>query len=116
LDPSVSRERISNIARLYLAGKNPQAPLASPMYADLHGLPPLLVQVGAIETLLDDARTLAARAQAAGVKVELEVWDDMPHVWHHFAPILPADSWTQIFIYGGSRRIMQYMVVRSLRC
>jgi acetyl esterase/lipase len=89
VDPSVSRERISNIARLYLAGKNPQAPLASPMYADLHGLPPLLVQVGGIETLLDDARTLTARAQEAGVKVELEVWDDMPHVWHHFAPILP---------------------------
>jgi epsilon-lactone hydrolase len=89
VDPSVSRERIINIARLYLAGKNPHAPLASPMYADLHGLPPLLVQVGAIETLLDDARTLAARAQEAGVQVELEVWDDMPHVWHHFAPILP---------------------------
>jgi acetyl esterase/lipase len=89
VDPSVSKERIVNIARVYLAGKNPRAPLASPMYADLHGLPPLLVQVGSIETLLDDAKTLTERAQAAGVEVTLEVWEDMPHVWQHYAPILP---------------------------
>jgi acetyl esterase/lipase len=89
VDPSVSKERIVNIARVYLAGKNPRAPLASPMYADLHGLPPLLVQVGSIETLLDDAKTLTERAKAAGVEVELEVWEDMPHVWQHYAPILP---------------------------
>jgi acetyl esterase/lipase len=88
-DPSVARERILRLAGVYLAGKNPRAPLASPIHADLHGLPPLLVQVGAIETLLDDARMLTQRAQAAGVQVDLEVWDDMPHVWHLFAPILP---------------------------
>lgn len=89
VDPSVSKERIVSIAALYLGGKNPQAPLASPLYADLQGLPPLLVQVGGIETLVDDARALTTRAKAAGVQVDLEVWDDMPHVWHHFAPILP---------------------------
>jgi acetyl esterase/lipase len=89
VDPSVSKARIVAIAALYLGGKNPQAPLASPLYADLQGLPPLLVQVGSIETLLDDARALATRAKAAGVHVDLEVWDDMPHVWQHFAPILP---------------------------
>jgi monoterpene epsilon-lactone hydrolase len=88
-DPSVSRERVLNIAAVYLAGKNPQAPLASPLHADLRGLPPLLIQVGAIETLLDDARALSGRAKAAGVAVELEVWDDMPHVWHLYASILP---------------------------
>lgn len=88
-DPSVSKERILRIADIYLGGKNPRAPLASPLYADLQGLPPLLIQVGSIETLLDDARTLAARSKAAGNRVELDVWDDMPHVWHHFAPILP---------------------------
>ena len=88
-DPSVAKARILRMARVYLAGKSPQAPLASPLHADLHGLPPLLVQVGSIETLLDDARALTARAQAAGVSVELEVWEDMPHVWQHFAPILP---------------------------
>jgi monoterpene epsilon-lactone hydrolase len=85
----VAKDRILRMARVYLAGKSPQAPLASPLHADLHGLPPLLVQVGSIETLLDDAKALTARAQAAGVSVELEVWEDMPHVWQHFAPILP---------------------------
>jgi monoterpene epsilon-lactone hydrolase len=88
-DPSVAKDRILRMAGLYLAGKSPQAPLASPIHADLRGLPPLLVQVGSIETLLDDAKALAERAQAAGVAVECEVWEDMPHVWQHFAPILP---------------------------
>lgn len=88
-DPSVARDRILRFASTYLAGKSAQAPLASPIHADLRGLPPLLVQVGSIETLLDDARELSQHAQAAGVPVELEVWEDMPHVWHHFAPILP---------------------------
>jgi monoterpene epsilon-lactone hydrolase len=88
-DPSVAKDRIVRMAGVYLAGKSPQAPLASPIHADLRGLPPLFVQVGSIETLLDDARALTARAQAAGVSVEFEVWEDMPHVWQHFAPILP---------------------------
>ena len=88
-DPSVAKDRILRIASLYLAGKSPQAPLASPVHADLRGLPPLLVQVGSIETLLEDAKALTQRAQAAGVLAEWEVWEDMPHVWHHFAPILP---------------------------
>jgi epsilon-lactone hydrolase len=89
LDPSVAKDRIVRMAGVYLAGKSPQAPLASPIHADLRGLPPLLVQVGSIETLLDDANALTQRARAAGVQVELEVWEDMPHVWQHFAPILP---------------------------
>ncbi len=88
VDPSVSKERIIQIAAVYLAGKNPRAPLASPLYADLRELPPLLAMVGSIETLLDDARALTDRAQAAGVEAVLEVWDDMPHVWTHFASIL----------------------------
>jgi monoterpene epsilon-lactone hydrolase len=88
-DPSVAKDRILRMAAVYLAGKSPQAPLASPIHADLRGLPPLLVQVGSIETLLDDAKALTARAQAMGVSVEYEVWEDMPHVWQHFAPILP---------------------------
>jgi monoterpene epsilon-lactone hydrolase len=88
-DPSVAKDRIVRMAGIYLAGKSPQAPLASPIHADLRGLPPLFVQVGSIETLLDDAKALTAHAQAAGVLVECEVWEDMPHVWQHFAPILP---------------------------
>ncbi|MCI0789657.1 MAG: alpha/beta hydrolase fold domain-containing protein, partial [Chloroflexi bacterium] len=72
-----------------LDGKDPRAPLASPIHADLTGLPPLLLQVGGIEVLLDDSTALKSRAKEAGVSVEMEVWDDMPHVWHHYAPILP---------------------------
>jgi acetyl esterase/lipase len=89
VDPSVSRDRILSIGKVYLGGKDPKAPLAAPLYADLTGLPPLLIQVGSIETLLDDARALAQRAEASGIEVDLQVWDDMPHVWQHFAPILP---------------------------
>ena len=88
-DPSVSKERLLKIAKVYLAGKEPTAPLASPIHADLTGLPPLLLQVGSIEVLLDDSTLLKSRAKAAGVSVDMEVWDDMPHVWHHYAPILP---------------------------
>jgi monoterpene epsilon-lactone hydrolase len=66
-----------------------QISLAAPIHADHRRLPLLLVQVGRIETLLDDANALTQRAQSAGVPVELEVWEDMPHVWHNFASILP---------------------------
>ncbi len=88
-DPMVQREPLLGMAAAYLAGQDPRTPLASPLHADLHGLPPLLIHVGTAETLLDDARRLAARARAAGVAVELDTWEDMIHVWHGFAPLLP---------------------------
>jgi acetyl esterase/lipase len=66
-----------------------RTPLAAPLYADLSGLPPLYIQVGTAETLLDDSNRLAERARKAGVDVTLEVWDDMIHVFQAFAPILP---------------------------
>jgi monoterpene epsilon-lactone hydrolase len=68
---------------------DPREPLASPIYADLSGLPPMLIQVGENEVLLDDATRLAERAETAGVNVTLEVWPDMFHVWHFFAEMLP---------------------------
>lgn len=88
-DPIVQKEMLLNMAKLYLGGKDPKTPLAAPLHADFRGLPPLLVQVGDAETLLDDATRVAERAKAAGVKVDLEVWDEMIHVWHLFAPVLP---------------------------
>ena len=63
--------------------------LASPLYADLDGLPALRIQVGSSEVLLDDATRLAERASKAGVETTLEVWPEMIHVWHTFAAILP---------------------------
>ncbi len=75
--------------RMYLGEADPRTPLASPLYADLRGLPPLLIQVGTAEMLLDDATRFARRAVAAGVPVELELWENMVHVWHLLLPIEP---------------------------
>jgi len=79
-------------AETYLAGADPRHPYASPLYADLHGLPPVLIQVGDAEVILDDSTRFAAKARTAGVDVTLEVWDDMPHVWQAFAGLLPESD------------------------
>ena len=89
VDPIDTRELVDNLASLYMGDRDRRTPLASPLYADLRGLPPLLILVGTAEILLDDSTRLAERAKAAGVAVELEVWDDMVHIWPLFAPILP---------------------------
>jgi acetyl esterase/lipase len=89
-DPTVQRAGILDMARLYMNGADPRSPLASPIYADLEGLAPLLIQVGACETLLDDAVGLAKAAGAADVRVDLQIWPEMIHVWHLFHPELTA--------------------------
>jgi acetyl esterase/lipase len=71
-------------ARSYLGDRDPRHPLASPLHADLRGLPPLLIHVGTHELLLDDSLRLAQKASAAGVEVTLRVWDGMWHVFHSF--------------------------------
>ena len=88
-DPIVSREMLLGWRRLYLGDSDPRTPLASPLYANLRGLPPMLIQVGSGEVLLDDATRLTQCALAAGVDTTLEVWPHMIHVWQSFAPILP---------------------------
>jgi monoterpene epsilon-lactone hydrolase len=88
-DPMVGSANLGPMAKHYIGTQDPKHPLASPIHADYRGLPPLLIQVGDAETLLDDSNRVAARAKEHGVKVELEVWDDMVHVWHAFAKILP---------------------------
>ena len=87
-DPMVHKEGLLGMAKAYLGGKDPRTPLAAPLYADLAGLPPLLIQVGTSETLLDDASRLAERAKKAGVNVTYEPWQNMIHVWQIFAPML----------------------------
>jgi acetyl esterase/lipase len=72
---------IGPTARYYLGETDPRNPLASPLYADLAGLPPLLIHVGANETLRDDSTRLADRARAAGVRTELKIWPVVPHAW-----------------------------------
>lgn len=89
LDPMVQRDGLLKMAAAYLGGQSPRTPLAAPLYADLSGLPPLLIQVGTAETLLDDSTRLAERARKAGVQVTLEPWEDMIHVFQAFASMLP---------------------------
>jgi len=87
-DPIVRRAGVEEMARAYLGATPPRTPLASPLFADLRGLPPLLIHVGSDEVLLDDAVQLAERAKAAGVDATLEIYDRMIHVWHWFLPML----------------------------
>ena len=89
LDPMVHPTSSTAYSQMYLAGGDARAPLASPLYADLKGLPPLLILVGTWEVLLDDSTRFAEKAKASGVPVELEVWNEMIHIWPYFAAILP---------------------------
>ena len=89
VDPMVTPSLLALLAGHYLAGADPRQPTASPIYANLDGLPPLLVQVGTAEVLLDDAARFADRARDAGVDIEFEPLDEMIHVWHTYADTLP---------------------------
>ncbi|MEV0261853.1 alpha/beta hydrolase [Streptomyces sp. NPDC050617] len=89
IDPIFTRQAVERTGAMYLAGADPRQPLLSPaVLADLTGFPPLLLQVGANEILLDDSTRLAARARAAGVDVILDVTADVPHVFQSFAGVL----------------------------
>jgi epsilon-lactone hydrolase len=76
-------------AEFYVGDGDRRAPLVSPLYAELQGLPPLLIHVGEDETLLDDSRRLAERAQRAGVKTQIKIWPAVPHVWQLFQRWVP---------------------------
>jgi len=89
VDVMIKPAGMAETAAAYLAGQDPRHPYASPLYADLSGLPPVLIHVGDAEVILDDSTRFAARARDHGVDVTLEVWDEMPHVWHAFAGLLP---------------------------
>lgn len=90
LDPIHQRPMIVAVARNYLgANVDPRDPRVSPLFADLDGLPPLLMQVGGRETVLDDTRDFARKAEQSGCAVKLEVWDDMIHVFQQFPDDLP---------------------------
>lgn len=92
-DPVHQRAMVLALAKAYLGDHDPREPLASPLYADLTGLPPMLIQVGDRETVRDDAVMLADRAKTAGVQVDLEIWDGMIHVFQMFnAELVEADQ------------------------
>jgi len=88
-DPVFTRAELTTVFAHYLAGQDPDQPLLSPaLHADLTGLPPLLIQAGSNEVLLDDSTRLAVRAAGAGVDVQLDVTADVPHVFQGFAGLL----------------------------
>lgn len=88
-DPIFTRRALRLAARQYLGKASARDPLASPLYADLRGLPPLLVHVGGDELLLDDSTRLAERARAAGSPVELKIWPLAPHGWQLGSAFMP---------------------------
>jgi epsilon-lactone hydrolase len=88
VDPALTPEGLHRRAAEYIADGDGRCGLISPLFADLAGLPPLLVQVGSHEILLDDATRLATRAAAADVAVTLEVTPGVPHVFQSFAAML----------------------------
>ena len=91
-DPMITRELLLQIAAIFLGDADPKDPLAAPLHGELAGLPPILIQVGDAEVLLDDATRFAAKATAAGVDVTLEVWPEMVHVWHASAGFVPESD------------------------
>jgi monoterpene epsilon-lactone hydrolase len=99
-DPTVQKATIELMAQRYLGGADPRHPHVAPIYGDLRGLPPLLIQVGAAETLLDDSLSLARKAGIADVAVDLQIWPEMIHVWHLYFPLLSAGR--RAIAAGGS--------------
>lgn len=88
-DPLFDRPSLERMAALYAGIVDKTDPRMSPLYADLHDLPPTLIQVGDAEVLLADSTRLAERLEAAGVPVEVEVWPEMVHGWQLFAGMVP---------------------------
>ena len=89
-DPMLTCDMLAANAALYLNQQAPTLPQASPLYANLHGLPPLQIHVGTSEILLDDSVRYAKRASEAGVAVTLHIWQGMPHVFPSMAGSLKA--------------------------
>ncbi|GAA2131025.1 alpha/beta hydrolase [Arthrobacter humicola] len=89
LDPLCTKDALDVQARTFLAGAPANSPDASPVFADVSGLPPILVQIGENEVMLSGAMRLATHLAESRVRTTLEVWPGMFHVWHLFAAILP---------------------------
>ncbi len=88
----ICRRALHQYRKRFVKDEDVRNPLAAPLYANLERLPPLLIQVGSAETLLDDSRRIAERARQAGVDVTFRIWEDMIHVWQLFAFMVPQGS------------------------
>ena len=88
IDPIISKKYLDRMAGLYLNGSPFSLPLASPLFGDLSKLPPILIQVGTAETMLDDSKRFFEKAKKVNVDINIEIWKDMFHGWHGNAHIL----------------------------
>jgi epsilon-lactone hydrolase len=100
-DPMITRAGLDLFAQAYLAGTPASAPQASPLFADLGGLPPVLVEVGEREVLIDDATRLADRLRAAGRTVSLTVWPELIHVFQAFPGSVLPEADQSIEVVGA---------------
>lgn len=91
-DPVITREGLRDAGLWYAGRRDPADPMLSPLFADLAGLPPLLIHAGGDEVMVEDSTRLAERAEAAGVKVTLKVWPELWHVFHHGVPNVPESK------------------------
>jgi acetyl esterase/lipase len=105
-DPMLVASEIPRHAAMYLDHADPRNPYASPLYGDPRGLPPTLIQAGGDEVLLDDAVRMAAKMQAAGCDVELQVWPRMPHVFQLLATVMPEARAAVAEIARFARRVL----------
>ncbi|MCB0994899.1 MAG: alpha/beta hydrolase [Acidimicrobiales bacterium] len=105
-DPVVSGDALRMMAEVYLAGADPRSPTASPLHADLSGLPAIQIQVGTRESLLADARRLAQHARDCGVDTELVEHRDVIHMWVVFDPTIPESV-------DAIGRVARFVVDRS---
>lgn len=89
VDPTATRERLLGMAKLYVGDEGDlRAPMVSPCFADLTGMPPMLIQVGGSEAMMGDSIALFGQAKRHGVQADLEVWPEMIHVWHQYTDML----------------------------
>ncbi|WP_290522293.1 alpha/beta hydrolase [Alcanivorax sp.] len=88
-DPMIPMDALRFVSGSYSREHDPASPLISPVYADYTGLPPILLQVGSTEVLLSDAERVAEQARMAEVPCELQIWENMPHVFHALASFVP---------------------------
>lgn len=106
LDPYLNPKDVRKAAQMYAGGESLDHPLISPVFADLSGLPPLLIQVGSHEILQSDSELLAVHAKLAGVDVVFKVWDDMWHVWQISGDFLPEAKQAIVEIGEFAKRIL----------
>lgn len=88
-DPMIDLKSLNHFALFYAPKEKLSHPWVSPLYADLHDLPPIYIQVSTSEVLLDDTRRFAEKAKNSGVEIKVDYWDKMVHVWQVFGPYLP---------------------------